>query len=153
MATVSVSDVEQLRRLVGVPVGPSQWRRVSQEDVNAFALLSGDGQWIHTDPERASRESPFGGPVAHGNLTLAMIDGFREELVDLSGFKLDINYGYNKVRFPAAVPVGGRIRATLELLSIEGVPVGWQIVQRITVELEGGPKPACVAESVDLLIT
>jgi acyl dehydratase len=152
MTAVTVSDVEALRALIGTTIGPSGWREVTQQAVDDFSRISGDGQWIHTDPERAHRESPFGGPVAHGNLTLAMIDGFREELVDWSGFRLDINYGFNKVRFPAPVPVGSRLRATLELLRIDRVAVGWQILQRVTVEIEGAAKPACVAESVDILI-
>jgi acyl dehydratase len=153
MKPVTVNDVEELRELVGTPIGPSGWREVTQQAVDDFSRISGDGQWIHTDPERAHRESPFGGPVAHGNLTLAMIDGFREELVDWSGFQLDINYGFNKVRFPAPVPVGSKLRATLEVLGIEAVAVGWQILQRVTVEIDGSAKPACVAESVDILIT
>jgi acyl dehydratase len=153
MTPVTVTNVDELRRLVGTPIGPSGWREVTQQAVDDFSRISGDGQWIHTDPERAHRESPFGGPVAHGNLTLAMIDGFREQLVDWSGFQLDINYGFNKVRFPAPVPVGSKLRATLEVTGIEAVAVGWQILQRVTVEIDGSAKPACVAESVDILIT
>jgi acyl dehydratase len=152
VSRVKVSNVEDVRRLLGTPIGPSEWREISQEAVDDFSRLSGDDQWIHTDPERARRESPFGGPVAHGNLTLAMIDGLRAELIDWSAFELDINYGWNKVRFPAPVPVGARVRASLELLSIDGVSVGWRILQRITVEVEGGPRPACVAESLDILV-
>jgi acyl dehydratase len=152
ITVVSVSGAEELRQLIDTPIGPSPWRAVTQQEVDDFSRLSGDGQWIHSDPERARRESPFGGPVAHGNLTLAMIDGFREQLIDWSGFSLDINYGYNKVRFPAPVPVGSRLRATLEILSLVGVSTGWQILQRITVEVDGLAKPACIAESIDILI-
>jgi acyl dehydratase len=149
---LTVADGEQLEALVGSRLGPCDWRVVDQADVDAFARASGDAQWIHTDPERARRESPFGGPVAHGNLTLAMTDGFRAELLDLSRFRLDINYGYDRVRYPAAVPVGARVRASLELLSVARVEVGWRLVQRITVEVDGVAKPACVADSIDLVL-
>jgi acyl dehydratase len=149
MTLVTVNGIEELRELVGRTIGPSDWREVTQEDVDAFADLSGDHQWIHVDPERAKVESPFGGTVAHGNLTLSMIDGFRRGLLRSDGFKLGVNYGWNKVRFPAPVPTGGRIRASVEVVSVDDVGNGWhQVVQRWTVEVEGSEKPACVAESV-----
>ena len=101
------------------------------------------------DVERAKTESPFGTTIAHGNLTLSMIDGFRAELLESSGFKLGVNYGWNKVRFPAPVPSGSRIRASVETVSVDEVGGGWcQVVQSWTVEVEGSEKPACVAESV-----
>ena len=115
MATVQVEGIEGLKALLGKQIGPSEWREVTQEDINTFADLSGDHQWIHTDVERAKNESPFGTTVAHGNLTLSMIDGMRIELLSSSGFKLGVNYGWNKVRFPAPVPAGSRIRATAEV--------------------------------------
>jgi acyl dehydratase len=149
MTLVTVNGIEELRELVGRTIGPSDWREVTQEDVDAFADLSGDHQWIHVDPERAKVESPFGGTVAHGNMTLSMIDGFRRGLLRSDGFKLGVNYGWNKVRFPAPVPTGGRIRASVEVVSVDDVGNGWhQVVQRWTVEVEGSEKPACVAESV-----
>ena len=130
-------------------VGPSGWREVTQEMVNTFAELSGDDQWIHVDVERAARESPFGTTVAHGNLTLSLIDGLRRDLTTFSGFKLGVNYGWNKVRFPAPVPVGSRLRCYAEIVEVDEVGGGWhQVVTRFTVELEGGEKPACVADSV-----
>jgi len=150
--TITVNGIDEVRGLVGQSIGPSEWRELTQEDIDKFAELSGDDQWIHVDVERAKTESPFGTTIAHGNLTLAMIDGLRAELIDWSAFELDINYGWNKVRFPTPVPVGARLRASLELLSIEGVAVGWRILQRITVEVEGAPRPACVAESLDILV-
>ena len=149
MALATVDGIEGLRGLIGKPVGPSEWREVTQEDVNEFAELSGDDQWIHVDVERAKTESPFGTTVAHGNLTLSMIDGFRKSLMESTGFKLGVNYGWNKVRFPAPVPSGARIRATAEVVEIDDVGGGWwQIVTRFTVEVEGNDKPACVADSV-----
>ncbi len=149
MATVQVEGIEGLKGLLGQQIGPSEWREVTQEDINAFADLSGDHQWIHTDVERAKNESPFGTTVAHGNLTLSMIDGMRLELLSSSGFKLGVNYGWNRVRFPAPVPAGSRIRATAEITDVEDVGGGWwQVLTRFTVEVEGSDKPACVADSV-----
>src|SRR5436190_5431646 len=149
MAQVTADGVEGLRGLLGREVGPSAWREVTQDDIDAFARLSGDDQWIHVDVERAKTESPFGTTVAHGNLTLSMIDGFRRELVESMGFKLGVNYGWNKVRFPAPVPAGSKVRASVEVLSVDDVGGGWfQISQRWTLELEGNEKPCCVAESV-----
>ena len=149
MAQVTVNGVEELRGLLGQEVGPTDWREVTQQDVDDFARLSGDDQWIHVDVERAQKESPFGTTVAHGNLTLSMIDGMRRDLLESRGFKLGVNYGWNKVRFPAPVPVGSRLRARAEVLSVDDVGQGWvQVVTKFTVEAEGGQKPVCVGESV-----
>jgi acyl dehydratase len=149
MSTVEVQGIEGLKALQGETIGPSEWREVTQEDIDAFAELTGDHQWIHTDVERAKRESPFGTTVAHGNLTLSLIDGLRIELLKSTGFKLGVNYGWNKVRFPAPVPSGSKIRATAEVVEVEEVGGGWfQIVTRFMVEVEGSEKPACVADSV-----
>jgi acyl dehydratase len=146
---VEVKGIEGLRSLVGKEVGPSEWREVTQEMIDAFAELSGDDQWIHVDVERAAAESPFGTTVAHGNLTLSMIDGFRRDLIAATGFALGVNYGWNRVRFPAPVPSGSRVRAKGEVLSVEDVGSGWyQVVTKFTVEVDGQEKPACVAESV-----
>src|SRR5256885_11844019 len=120
-----------------------------RRDRVASTRLSGDDQWIHVDVERARKESPFGTTIAHGNLTLSMIDGFRRDLIESTGYKLGINYGWNKVRFPAPVPVGTRLRAKAEVLSVDDVGGGWyQVVTKFTVEADGGEKPVCVAESV-----
>ena len=149
MAIITAEGIEGLQDLVGREVGPSDWREVTQEMIDAFAELSGDDQWIHVDVERSRRESPFGTTVAHGNLTLSMIDGFRRSLIRSTGFALGVNYGWNRVRFPAPVPSGSRIRARAEVLSVDDVGGGWwQVVTRFTVELEGSEKPCCVAESV-----
>lgn len=149
MAPTTVTGIEELQGLVGQTLGPSDWREVTQEMIDTFADLSGDHQWIHVDVERAKTESPFGTTIAHGNLTLAAIDGFRDSLLVSGGFKLGVNYGWNKVRFPAPVPAGSRIRASIETVSVDDVGGGWwQVVQRWTVEVEGSDKPCCVADSV-----
>ncbi len=149
MALADVEGIEGLRALVGKQVGPGEWREVTQEMIDEFAELSGDDQWIHVDVERAAKESPFGTTVAHGNLTLSLIDGFRRDLIAVTGFALGVNYGWNKVRFPAPVPSGSRARAKGEVISVEEAGSGWyQVVTRFTVEVEGSEKPACVAESV-----
>jgi acyl dehydratase len=151
--TTTVNGIEELKGLVGKTVGPSEWRQVPQDLIDQFAEVSGDDQWIHVDTERAKAESPFGTTVAHGNLTLSMIDGFRSGLIESSGFKMGVNYGWNKVRFPAPVPAGNRIRASIETLSVDEIGDGWyQVVQKWTVEVEGNEKPACVSESVGRLL-
>jgi acyl dehydratase len=135
----------------GQTLGPTAWRRVTQHDIDVFAGISGDRQWIHTDVERARRESPFGTTIAHGNLTLALIDGFRDELVGAvpPGAKLGVNLGYDRVRFPAPVPADSEVRATMEIMSVDERDDGWtQVVQRFTLEVRGAEKPACVADSV-----
>jgi acyl dehydratase len=149
MAQITVNGIEETKGLIGQEVGPGDWREVTQDDIDAFARLSGDDQWIHVDVERAKTESPFGTTIAHGNLTLSMIDGFRKDLIESTGYKLGVNYGWNKVRFPAPVPVGAKLRAKAEVVSVDDVGEGWyQVVTKFTVEAEGNEKPVCVAESV-----
>jgi acyl dehydratase len=149
MAPLTISGIDELRELIGEPIGPSEWVEITQDDIDTFARLSRDDQWIHVDVERAERESPFGTTVAHGNLTLSLIDGFRGELIRQEGVKLGINYGWNKVRFPAPVPSGSKVRATAEVLSVEELDGGWyHVVTKFTLEREGGDKPVCVAEAV-----
>ena len=147
--TITVNGIEELKALQGRTIGPRDWREVTQDEINRFAEISRDFQWIHVDVERAKTESPFGTTVAHGNLTLSMIDGFRPQLLESTGFKLGVNYGWNKIRFPAPVPAGSRIRASVETLAVDDLGDGWhQVAQKWTVEVEGSDKPACVAESV-----
>jgi acyl dehydratase len=154
MALMTVNGIDELRELVGQTVGPGDWREVTQQDVDDFARLTGDDQWIHVDVERAKNESPFGGTVAHGNLTLSLIDGFRRDVLASSGFKLGVNYGWNKVRFPAPVPTGSKVRASVTLDSVDELGDGWwQVVQTWIVEVEGNEKPACVATSVGRALT
>ena len=153
MAITTVNGIDELKALVGEKTGPSEWREVTQAEIDKFAEVSGDHQWIHVDVERAKTDSPFGTTIAHGNLTLSMVDGFRDQLFRSEGFRMGVNYGWNKIRFPAPVPSGSRIRASLETLSVDEVGNGWfQLVQRWTVEVEGNEKPACVAESVVRLL-
>ena len=149
MAPLTVTGIDELRELVGRPVGPSEWIEVTQADIDKFAEVSRDDQWIHVDVERAERESPFGTTIAHGNLTLSLIDAFRRQLIRQEGVTIGINYGWNKVRFPAPVPAGSRVRATAEVQSVEELGEGWwHIVTRFTLEVEGGEKPCFVGDSV-----
>ena len=149
MEPVVIDGIEGARELIGKTIGPSDWREVTQGDIDLFADLSGDDQWIHVDVERAKNESPYGVTIAHGNLTLSLIDGFRKRLISVTGVKLGVNYGWNKVRFTAPVPAGSRVRATAEIISIDELDGGWfQQVTRFTLEVEGTEKPCCVADSV-----
>jgi acyl dehydratase len=149
MAQAKVESLEALRDLVGQEIGPTEWRTISQETINAYADVSGDHQWIHVDVERAKKESPFGGTVAHGNLTLSLTDSFRLELIEQKGVVAGVNYGFDRVRFPAPVPAGARVRCRAQLQSVEELEGGWwHVVTRLTIEVEGNEKPACVADSV-----
>ena len=154
MNRLEISGPDSIAELIGKKSGPTEWREVTQDMIDTFAGLSGDHQWIHTDVERAEKESPFGTTIAHGNLTLALIDGFRDQLVAVTGgYRLGVNYGWNKVRFPAPVPAGSRVRATAELASSEVLDNGWtHNVTLFTIEVEGNEKPCCVAESVTRLL-
>ncbi len=155
---MSTDPVARLRQAIGVRRGPTSWRAITQEDIDAFATITGDHQWIHVDVERAKLESPFGTTIAHGNLTLSVIDGLREQVstrdtVDLEQIALGVNMGWNRVRFPAPVPAGTRVRATAELVAVVDKGGGWwEIVDRFTIEAEGAAKPACVAESVGRIL-
>ena len=149
MDQLTIESIDQLQETTGKTVGPSDWREVTQDMINAFAEVSGDHQWIHTDTERAKTESPFGTTIAHGNLTLSMADGFRGSLFAFDGFKLGVNYGWNKVRYPAPVPAGSKVRGTAETVAVNELGGGWyELIQRLTIEVEGGEKPAFVGESV-----
>ncbi|HEY8373328.1 MAG TPA: MaoC family dehydratase [Pseudonocardiaceae bacterium] len=145
------SDLEELARAKGEHLGYSTWHTVTQEQVNLFADATGDHQWIHVDPERAT-QGPFGTTIAHGYLTLSLIPKLAQEIYRVDGLRMGINYGTNKVRFPHPVPVGSRVRAGAELVEVRDVPQGKQVVMRYTVEIEGKDKPACVAEAVVLLV-
>ena len=132
---------------VGDVFGPSSWIDVPQAKIDAFAEATGDHQWIHVDPERA-REGPFGTTIAHGYLTLSLLPVASYEVVPRQGGSMSINYGLNRVRFPAPVPVGSRLRATFEVVGIDEHEWGGQATMQATVEREGGDKPVCVAEIV-----
>jgi acyl dehydratase len=142
---------EELKSAVGRHLGYTDWVDITQERVNKFADATGDHQWIHIDPERA-KNGPFGTTIAHGFLTLSITNYFLPQLLDVPGAKMGINYGTNKVRFPAPVPVGSRVRMGSEIAEATDVPGGVQLVIRNTVEVEGGDKPVCVAESVNRYI-
>ncbi len=136
---------------LGQTFGPTEWRTITQEEIDTFARLSGDHQWIHVDTERAARDSPWGTTIAHGNLTLGLIDGFRDALVGAApaGAAYGVNYGYDRVRFPAPVPANSRVRGHMTIAEVTDLGGGWwQITQRFTVELAGSDKPACVADSI-----
>jgi acyl dehydratase len=141
-----LASVEAMRALVGQELALSPWVEMTQERVNLFADATDDHQWIHVDLERCKTESPFGGPIAHGFLTLSMLSALFEKSIRMLGAKMVINYGLNKVRFPAPVPVGSRVRARLTLVKVEDIDGGAQLEWSVVVEREGGSKPVCVAE-------
>ncbi|MDA8044656.1 MAG: MaoC family dehydratase [Actinomycetota bacterium] len=143
--TTKIEGLEGLKAAVGQHVGYSEWHHVTQEQVNLFADATGDHQWIHVDVERA-KSGPFGGPIAHGYLTLSLTPTLLTEVFVVSGVSMAINYGLNKVRFPSPVPVGSRVRAGIEIAGVEEVSGGAQVSLTATYEIEGGTKPVCVAE-------
>ena len=145
------SGVDEFEKAVGGHLGHSGWHTITQEQVDGFADATGDHQWIHVDPERAA-EGPFGGTIAHGYLTLSLLPMLSKEIYRVEGLTMGVNYGANKVRFPAPVPVGSRIRAGAELLSLERGPSGARATLRVTIEREGGDRPVCVAEILSLLV-
>jgi acyl dehydratase len=148
MARVEIRDLEQLRGQIGREVAVSDWLQVTQERIDLFAEATEDRQWIHVDPARARAESPFGGTVAHGFLTLSLLPRLAAETLSLPETKLTVNYGLNRVRFPAPVRAGQRIRAHFSPAAVEEVPGGVQLTWTVTIEAEGSDKPACVAETV-----
>ena len=143
---------DELSEAVGEDLGTTEWLEITQERVDAFADATGDHQWIHVDVERA-KAGPFGGTIAHGYLTLSLIPQFTPQLFSLETPGARLNYGVNKVRFPNPVKVGGKIRATAQITEVSDVPAGKQMVTRFTIEIDGEAKPACVAETVVLLLT
>ena len=148
MAQTTVDGIEGVRSLVGQHLGYSDWVTITQEQVNQFADATGDHQWIHVDPERAAKESPFGGPIAHGYLTLSLLPMLVPQIVEITGFTMGVNYGTDKVRFPSPVPVGSRVRAGGTLASATLFDGGIQVNIDVTIEIEGGTKPAMVATVV-----
>lgn len=141
------TSVDELKGAVGEQLGHTDWVQVDQRRIDLFAEATGDHQWIHVDPERAAG-GPFGGTIAHGYLTLSLLPLFAPQLVEVAGVRMGVNYGTNKVRFPAPVPVGSRLRASATIVDVTEVADGVQLAVRYTVEREGGEKPVCVAESV-----
>jgi acyl dehydratase len=140
-----LNGVDEVRAAVGQQLGYSDYQVVDQADVDAFAALTGDDQWIHVDVERAS-SGPFGGTIAHGLLTLSLGPRMARSVFRIDGMKMGVNYGYNKIRFPAPVPVGSKVRLGVKLADVSEVPGGLQLTMAFTWELEGSAKPVCVAE-------
>jgi acyl dehydratase len=143
----TINGLDDLKGAEGEDLGTSDWHEVTQKDIDAFADVTGDHQWIHVDPERA-RQTPFGGTIAHGYYTLSLAPKFSEQIYALEGFAFAINYGLNRVRFPAPLPVGSKVRMRAKLKELEQVPGGAQLTVEVTFEREGGDKPVCVAETV-----
>ena len=141
-----VTGLDALRALVGTELGRSRWFEIGQDRIATFADATDDHQWIHIDPERAARESPFGGTVAHGFLTLSLLPSMLSDVLAMVDAKLVVNYGLNKVRFPAPVPAGSRVRAAIVLAALVDENGSSQLTLDVTVEREGGTKPVCVAE-------
>ncbi|HEV7870035.1 MAG: putative enoyl-CoA hydratase 1 [Modestobacter sp.] len=145
---MTVDGVDGVKSLVGKDLGTTDWVEITQEKVNLFADATGDHQWIHVDPERARKESPFGGPIAHGYLTLSLAPLFLPQLMNFTGFSMGVNYGTEKVRFPSPVPVGSKLRAGAVIDDVTDIKGGIQMQVTITFEVEGSSKPACVATLV-----
>ena len=139
-------DITQLDQHIGEEIGVSPWFQIEQARIDQFASAIVDPQWIHIDPERAKRESPYGGTIAHGFLTLSLLSHLLESTVDVSRMKMGVNYGLNRVRFTDAVPAGSRVRARFMLSKLESIKGGSQLTWGVTVEREGSDKPVCVAE-------
>ena len=146
--TVTANGLGELKALAGADLGRTGWMEISQDRVNTFADATDDHQWIHVDPERATAESPFGGPIGHGFLTLSLFIPMWGQVLTVTDVKMGVNYGLNKVRFPAPVPVGARIRLTATLLDVEEVKGGLQLTVSGVIEREGSDKPVCVLESL-----
>jgi acyl dehydratase len=141
------ASLDELGKAVGEQLGYSDWHTVTQDQINAFADATGDHQWIHIDLEAAAK-GPFGTTIAHGFLTLSLIPMLVVQVSRVNGIRMGVNYGLNKVRFPAPVPVGSKLRAGVKVLSFGEIPGGAQAVNEVTIEREGGDKPCCVAETV-----
>jgi acyl dehydratase len=149
---ITISDLDELRTKIGEELGVSEWHDVTQEAIDDFARVTGDHQWIHVDPQRAT-QTPFGGTIAHGYYTLSLHPMLAAQLVRYEGFAFAVNYGLNRVRFPAPLPVGNRVRMRIVLIGVEDVLGGAQITMKLTFEGEGALKPVCVAESLTRVYT
>jgi acyl dehydratase len=144
----TTTTLAELPRLKGSELGASDWFEVTQDRVNLFADATDDHQWIHVDVERAKAESPFGGPIGHGYLTLSLLIPMWSQVLTVTDSTMAVNYGLNKVRFPAPVPVGSKIRLTASLKDVEEIKGGLQLTVAAVIEREGGDKPICIAEPV-----
>jgi acyl dehydratase len=145
--TTTIEGIGGLKDKVGDHLGYSDWHEVTQEQVNGFADATGDHQWIHVDPERA-KSGPFGGPIAHGYLTLSLAPMLMNEILRVDGISMGVNYGLNKLRFPSPVPVGSKVRMGATLAGVEEIAGGAQVTIDMVFEVEGKDKPSCVAQAV-----
>ena len=145
---LTVPTPNDLLDLVGTELGPTDWVEVAQDRIALFADATGDHQWIHVDVERANAESPFGGPIAHGYLTLSLAPVLLPQACITTGFRMGVNYGCNKVRFMSPVPVGAKLRLGVVIKQVDDIAGGIQVTYELTFEIEGNPKPACVAEVI-----
>jgi acyl dehydratase len=146
MTATRIESITELQSLMGQEVALSDWFEVAQERINLFAEATEDRQWIHTEPERARRESPFKTPIAHGFLTLSLLSELMKRAIEVGGLRMGINYGLNRVRFVSPVPAGARIRGHFTLAAVEEIGGGVQATWGVTVERDGSDKPCCVAE-------
>jgi acyl dehydratase len=144
---LTLTGLDEIQAHVGKELGVSDWLLVTQETIDQFAEVTGDHQWIHVDVERA-KQSPFGGTIAHGYFTLSLAPRFSYDMFTFEGFAFAVNYGLNRVRFPAPMPVGGKVRMRATLAAVDEIPGGAQITTEVTFEREGGEKPVCVAETL-----
>lgn len=147
MAAKNVS-LDELKGLEGQELGVSEWHPVTQEEINLFADATHDHQWIHVDPDRAKKESPFGGPIAHGYYTLSLAPHLMSQILAVTGIRMGVNYGLNRLRFPGPVPVGSKVRLRASLAGIEDIQGGAQATVQMTFEVEGANKPGCIAEAI-----
>lgn len=147
MAATVFTDLQQIKDSVGKHLGHSEWLEITQERINLFADATGDHQWIHVDVEKA-KEGPFGAPIAHGYLTLALSNLFLPQILEVRNISMGVNYGVDKVRFPAPVPVGSRVRGGAEIVAVADITGGIQATVRITIEIADSAKPACVIDSI-----
>ena len=149
---ITLTGLDEVKAHAGQELGVSDWHEVTQEDINKFAEVTGDDQFIHVDVERA-KQTPFGGTIAHGYYTLSLAPKFSYALFTFEGFAFALNYGLNRVRFPSPLPVGSKVRMRAKLASVEDIPGGAQLTTEMTFEREGGDKPVCVAESLTRVYT
>lgn len=143
--------VAEVEAAVGEHLGYSDWHTITQDQIDRFADATGDHQWIHVDPERAA-SGPFGGTIAHGYLTLSLLPMLTWQVYTIEGVSAGLNYGADKLRFPSPVPVGSRVRAGVELKAVTPISLGYQVATRVTIETEGGDKPACVVDMLAVVV-
>jgi acyl dehydratase len=146
-----INGIEELEQAVGTHLGYSEWHTVTQDQIDLFADATGDHQWIHVDQTKA-KQGPFGSTIAHGYLTLSLVPMLSWQVYKVEGMRMGVNYGANRLRFPSPVPVASKVRAGVELLSVTRAGEGYQVVARVTVERDGGDKPACVVDAVSVLV-